>query len=718
MTTNFVSRDSQNSIDKLNAFVKKYESMGAFGLREQLFHDDAWKTNNLSSKGKSGYIYFSKINYNPVNHRNKKGKPSSIPIDMAMPAQYSRFSKAIISHLHITNKSTAIPNRCIALKWLLAALEEQGEPVDPTEICVATLDHACELLRQSDLNITTQALIASAISIIWETMVEQELVQLPADWEVPIRLGETNSNVKLGEEFDALRMKKLPNPRAIEALGILFQSDGHDLRTIFVSSYAAIALCAPERSVEFLFAPASLLTTWTDPDTLDEGVSLRWFPAKGAEPQCKNVSLNMSEIARRAYKRLYSISQPARDLALWYETNPTKIYLPSDLEYLRTKSTIDINEAHAILYGGPVRKLDTLTNEHRLAKDFLKQNNVPFNRTSTGRGGRPGTLLFHDLEKAVLRNLPHGFPIMDPSTGMKYSEALCVLRRHEFSGFKVGCMPAVLQLVSYSMLMTQLVGSASSKSIFTQHGFVGDQGELLRITTHQFRHYLNTIVRNSGNLNEEEIAVWSGRKNINQNFVYDHRSADDKLHQLEVQLGFHSDTKPFGDISKRIFIKKSQFGDIEKITAHLTDIGYCLHNYMQSPCPIMENCVQCQESVCIMGELRSREAVERLLTESTRLTNAAQMDMDQGMDGAADWVKVHLEREAVLRNLLAILNNPNIPDGTPITLNVKTPNRLKEIISRRTIPIQSVAASIQSLDDVAHLLAAPPMNAMDMTDET
>lgn len=716
MIHTFISRDSQVATSNLDAFINKYELLGAFGLSEQSFNENAWKTNSIISKGKYSCIYFSKIDFNPIKFKTKRGDPSWIPEEMTMPSLYLQFAKSMISHLHLRHKSTAVSGRCTALKWLLAALEAQNQPTDPTEVNVAILEYACVMIRESGLEYSTQSYIANALNLIWKTMVEQELVRLPSDWEVPIRTKGTNSTVKLGAEFDAQRMKKLPNPRAIEALGDLFQRDDSDLRTIFISSYAALALCAPERSVEFLFAPADLLVSWTDSETQEKGVSLRWYPAKGAEPQCKNVSLNMSEVARRAHKRLHSISQPARELARWYEANPSKIYLPAGLEYLRSKGTIDINEAHAILYGGDVRKLDTLINEHRSAKEFLKNNNVPYQRTNVGRGGRPGTLSFDDLEKAVLRNLPQGFPVMDSATGMKYSEALCILRRHEFSGVKIGYMPAILQPVSYSMISSQLTGSKHSKSIFSQHGFMGDQGESLRVTTHQFRHYLNTIVRHNGNLNEEEIAVWSGRKNINQNSVYDHRSADDKIHQLEVQLGFHSDTKPFGDISKRIFIKRNQFGDIDKITAHLTDIGYCLHNYMQSPCPIMRNCIQCAESVCIMGDMRSRQAVEQLHTESSLLTLAAKADMDQGMEGAADWFKAHLEREAFLKNLLTILYNSNIPDGTPITLNVETPNRLREAMSRRTIPIRSVAANIQSLAEVTQLLAAPSTNSTGMLD--
>lgn len=719
MTTTFVSREARLVRANLFAFIAKYRELGAFGLSSQPFKDDAWNFTGMGSKGKSGYIYFTRLGFNGKKHQTHDGEPSMIPKAARMPPLYLRFAKAMLSHLHLTHTSTSVWIRSAALTHLLAALEAQNQHAEPTEVNVAFLESACEMLRLSSLNKSSQAHIASALAMIWKTMVDLELVQAPAHWENPIRQTESSHHLKLGAEFDAKRHKKLPSPRAIEVLGSLFQRDDTDLRTTFVTSYVALTLCAPERSVEFLFAPADLLTPWTDDDTQEKGVSLRWFPVKGADPQCKNVSLNMSPIARRAHERLYALTQPARELARWYEVNPSTIYLPARLEYLRGKGTIDINEAHAILFSGDVRKLDTKAKEQQLAKDFLSTNNVPYSKGVGGRGGgRPGTLAFADLEQAVLRQLPVGFPIMDPTTGMKYSEALCVLRRHEFAGVNVGYMPAILQVVSYSMLASQLSGGQNTKSIFDQYGFTGDQGEPLGLRTHQLRHYLNTLVRRNGELTEEEIAFWSGRKDVNQNVIYDNRSANDTMHELEVRLGFHSDTKPFGNLSKRIFIKRNQFGDIEKITAHLTDIGYCLHNYMQSPCPIMRNCIQCGESVCIKGDECSRRALNQLYADSSLLTAAARRDMEAEMDGATEWFKAHLEREGVLKNLLDILDNPDIPDGTPIILNVKTPNRLKEAITRRSIPIRPVAANIQSMTDVTRLLAAPANSTKGMSDAT
>ncbi len=719
----FISRDAHLARVNLDAFIKKYRPLGAWGLSTHPFEDDAWPIQGVAGKGRSGYAYFARRGYYSREHKIKADTPATIPDGFLMPPLFRDFAKALLAHRHLTQPTTAIRPCIDALAFLLAALERtDGFEPDPTGLGITELDVACDLMAESGLAKSTLSLCGSALATLWKQMVVLELVQLPAAWSNPFRCGGVGDYLKLGAEFDAQRFRRLPDPRALEASAAMFRRDDLGVRATFVSSYVAFAMCAPERSVEFRFALADLLAPWTDPETCEEGVTLRWFPAKRAAPQTKNVDIQMSPIARRAHQRLYDLSAPARALARWYEANPTRMYLPPQLEYLRDKPIIDVYEAHAALYGGEVI---TESPAHHFAdntRNFLKRNKVSVTYRAAGarRGRKLSTLAFADLEKAVLRQLPDGFPIMDTQTGMKYSEALCLLRRNEFAnGWNTGAMQAILQPVTGPMIYSAL-GNHDNGSIFLQYGYTGTNGEPLKLRSHQMRHYLNTIVRrnsrSSSKLTEEEIALWSGRKDINQNRVYDHQSASDKMHELEVRLGFHSDTTPFGDISKRIFVSRNQFGQIEKITAHLTDIGYCLHDYMQSPCPIAKNCIQCAESVCIKGDESSRKALGLLYADSRALTEAAQRDAEGGVHGADEWFKAHLDREEVLKNLLDILDNPEVSEGTPIILNVQTPNRIMEALARRTIPIKPVAATIQALTDVTRLMAAPTNDSKDVPD--
>lgn len=710
MTTPLIARPALDARANLDAFIEKYSSRGAWGKGDHPFDDNAWPIEGIAQRGCKGYLYFARRGYNPKRHFVDKGQSAQIPADQLQPDLFRRFSKAMQAHLYLNRPTTGVKTREAAIDALLTALERCGT-YDPTKVSVAVLEKACEIM-QYEWKVESAPRLATQLAIIWDAMLQNELVALPAYWTSPIRQTRTRDAIRLGPEFDELRTKRLPNPRAIEMCAELFRRDDTDLRTTFSTSAIALMLCSPDRSVEFLFAQADLLAPWTDPDTMEQGVSKRWRPAKGAQPLLKNVVPAMRDIAIRAHERILRVTEPARELARWYEANPNRIYLPPQLEYLRQKTVLNLQEVRAILYGGVVRKLDKHTHQEggRITR-FLKGHHVP--RSISKEAGT--TVTFSNLEQAILGLLPKGFPVMDAKTGLKYSEALCVLRHQEFAEYETGFMPAVLQRVTYTMLASGLKASSIKKkhviTIFERYGYHDGQGGFLSLTSHQLRHYLNTLVRRDGALTEQEIAYWSGRKDVSQNPVYDHVSVDDKLHKLEVRLRFHTDTRPFGDINDRIFIRRDEFGEIEKITAHLSFFGYCLHDYMQAPCQLHGDCIQCTELVCIKGDKRSKSALETLYAESRALTEAAQRDCEAGMLGAVEWFQAHSRRESFLKNLKDILDDPEILDGTPIRLNITMPNKIREAMSRRVIPIKPIAASIQSMENVSTLLAAPPGSA-------
>lgn len=706
MTTLLIPRTTQDAQANLDAFITRKRAMGAWGKGESPFDDDAWPLEGVINKGVKGFLYYARRSYIPRLYYVGHGKASFIPADQLHPDLFRNFAKAMQVHLYLTRPTTGVKTRNTALEALFEALDESGT-TDPSEVSTSVLDRTCEIILH-EWRLESAPALLSQLEVIWQAMVSNELVIMPAYWTSPIQKSNTSDRIRLGPEFDALRVKKLPNPRAIEACAELFQRDDTDFCTTFVTSIVALMLCSPDRSVELLYSQADLLSPWTDPDTGEQGVSKRWRPAKGAPPLLKNVVPSMREIAVRAHERLHRLTEPGRELARWYEANPNRIYLPSHLEYLRHQTILNQREVRAILYGGEVRMLDKYHQEgHRVAK-FLRDNHV-----QRLKKGVNSTVAFADIEQAILRHLPKGFPIMDAKSNMKYSEALCVIRNQEFAGYITGFMQPMLQTVTYSMIASALKvqSGARGKSIFAQHGYKDDQGEVLSLATHQMRHYLNTLVRREGILTEQEIAFWSGRKDESQNAVYDHVSVDDKLHKLEVRLGFHSDTHPFGNINDRIFIRRDQFGMLEKITAHLSFLGYCLHDYMQAPCQFHENCIQCAEMVCIKGDERTRSALEILYADSLALTEAARRDSDSEMLGAAEWFKVHSQREGFLKNLKDIFDSTEIQDGTPIRLNISTPNRIWDVMARRVIPIKPVSAGIKSMEEITSLLAVTPSGA-------
>lgn len=707
--SSFTSRATIQAQSKLNNFIEYWRERGAFGLNIQAFEDDAWDATTLMGKGRAGYIYFSRPGYDSHKFKaGRGGKGSLIPPDLVMREPFRSFAKAMMSYFHMAARSQGVGERIRALGYLEEVLHDESVSIKcPTQITPYLLDQTIQFAQDvAKVSRQTAGRMGKFLEKVYGVMVESGLLALPDDWTSGIRLSGTK-NEHVGEEFDAARRKKLPDPAALEAIAEIFCRDNEDIRATFVSSSCALMLCSPDRMSEMLFAPANLLAEdWIDPETGEIGTGLRWFPAKGAPPMVKTVIPSMRNIAKRAVERLLLITEPARNLARWYENNPGRIYLPSDLEYLRNKKRVTTPEIRAILFGGEVRTIGQ--NEGSTVKrtlDWLRRKTVPI---EIGGPNHPSSVAFVDLERAVLSCLPKGFPVMDPMTGMRYSEALCLLREGEYRGRKLGIMPSVFKRITESQFQSSLKKKSKGKTIFEERGYKNNHGQLLSLTSHQLRHYLNTLVRQSGRLSENDIANWSGRRNVGQNKVYDHESANDKIAKLQLAVGDPQlSLGPFSNINKRVFIKRDKFAQIKIITAHVTDIGYCIHDYAQSPCQVHQNCINCNEMVCVKGDKEAETNLRKNQLEYESLVSKAKQMFDSEVLGSAEWYKHQLLTLDRINQLISIIDDPAIPADTVIQLSGVLPaSRIAMAKEARQITIERKHEIFNSLEDVQRSLTA------------
>ena len=143
-----------------------------------------------------------------------------------------------------------------------------------------------------------------------------------------------------------------------------------------------------------------------------------------------------------------------------------------------------------------------------------------------------GYYLFTDVENAILSMLPKNFPIMDNESGIKYKDALLVTQLNFFQSRKAtySCM---FQDITVDLVNDEL-GSRlqhGRESLFSRFDFTEPDGSPIKITSHQLRHWLNTIAQRGG-LSQLDIAKWSGRKDIHQNANYDHMTAYELIEKV------------------------------------------------------------------------------------------------------------------------------------------------------------------------------------------
>lgn len=468
-------------------------------------------------------------------------------------------------------------------------------------------------------------------------------------------------NIKFGDEFTELREKRLPDQEALEALPVAFRL-AKSLPDIVVTSCAGLLVIAPERINEVLTLSVDCQLELFHKPTEKMRYGIRWPGSKEFEDGINWLPNEaVSDLAKESISRLIAVTNPARELAEWYESNPTKLYLSPELEYLRAQEYVGPEEFCRIIGTEPGRADRSMRQWCEKRKIYTYKIN---NRL---------LMKFVDLEEAIVAMLPKKFPILDARTNLKYSEALFVVPKYgmaESRGFVYKCMiePVTINQVNDGL------GSRSKhdiSSVFTRLNLKNSDGENHRITSHQFRHYLNTIAQ-MGGLSELDIAQWSGRKDIRQNVDYDHVSSDHLLGMLREDA--ESDLNlPVGvskSKGKKPLIRRMDFISQLVPAAHTTDFGWCTHDYASSPCQTFRDCINCKEQVCLKGANSRLDNIRKAIIETDFLLNRSTKEDVDGAYGASRWVKHQRKTLERLTQLEELMVSSIIPDGTPIRLNV------------------------------------------------
>ncbi|MDL2313594.1 hypothetical protein LJC36_01280, partial [Desulfovibrio sp. OttesenSCG-928-C14] len=278
----------------------------------------------------------------------------------------------------------------------------------------------------------------------------------------------------------------------------------------------------------------------------------------------------------------------------------------------------------------------------------------------------------------------------DVTTKMKYSEILMIVRENELHSVRA-MNPCMFQVISTNMVNYHLGGRVrhGSPSIFTRFGFEEPDGSPIKITTHQFRHYVNTLMQ-EGCVSQLDNAIFSGRKSIQQNDEYNHMTSKAKLALLCKVVGEKS--KTLGSLAKipdLIPMSREAYARRRLPAAHVTDIGFCVHDFTQEPCMYYRQCIMCADLVCVKGVDEHAECLRRNLTNTRELLRQSEEAVAEDYAGAGRWVELQSLAVERMEALCAHLDDPRVPEGAVI--RVTPPHNLALEGGRRTpCPRQSL----------------------------
>ncbi|MCK2111211.1 integrase [Pseudomonas juntendi] len=575
-----------------------------------------------------------------------KGAPSrGYTSAQLLNSEIMPFAKAYVRYQQGINR-TKLVNELKALRCIEPALLSVKGVADISLVDTTVLDVAGGIAREYEAS-SYQA--GKALEKLVKFLNESKIVPSRLEWRNPIskpkEIDRTDPATK------AKRDGKLPDDAHMAAMAEIFANDSLHPRDRFTSSIFALLMSAPSRITEVQKLPLNVLHRQKDKKGV-ERLGLRFFAGKGYAWDIKYVLPFIEDITEEAVRRLTELSEEGRALARWYETNPTKFY--------RHDECPDVSEDAPLTDEQACLALGLRADNSRSAIDAYFQNYAPYKQWR--QRNEPLTLSF--LNEYCHSVLPKGFPWLDVERNLKYSQALCCYRAHEFR-LDLTTSRVKLWVPGKSAFTSDLNWiDGQERSIWNRNGYKNPDGSEITMTSHQIRHLLNTAAQR-GNVGQLDIARWSGRANIHQNPVYNHMAEDEYVKISENAL-------PEGVLDKVQANAPVTLADLEAIgdaIAHITIYGYCVHDYSMLPCQKHMDCLNCTEHACVKGDAEKLERLkmQRQLT-CVQLEKAKAADAS-GYFGADRWSQHQIKTLERLDQLIEIMENPDVRDGSVIMLN-------------------------------------------------
>ncbi|MDR3067162.1 MAG: integrase [Comamonas sp.] len=653
----FTPRAELEPLANIEAFIELCRDSKVLSADVQ-FDKNIWEIGFLKGQNKVVRVIYSTLEAANV-----------LDSEPALPAPFLNFAKATIIYLQDKRPVTTQSVRIAALRCLEAALRHETKGSRPTAVDHVVLDTAVAIAKKQ-VSPSVAYRIAGQIEYIAEFMAAKQFISLRQRWTHGMKKPqEVGSRISI--EALTARKEKLPSPATLRALAGVFQH-ATEPADVMTSSMTGLMVCAPERINEVLRLNRNCLV---EGDGEFKGkLGLRWSGSKGFENTTKWLPSVMADVAREAVANLVKVSGPAHELAAWYTVNPAKLFLHEGALHLRSQRILTAKDVALVLWGNvnthAISKAHQWAQSCNLKKQFLDGRRIGY--------------LFEDVERAIVNMLPPTFPFMPGSPDLRCVDALAVMRKKEMHAKRAPYL-CMFVCVDYEALTSRFGVREERKSIFEKFGYTEDDGSPIELTSHMLRHYLNTLAQ-MGGLSSTEIAIFSGRKDVRQNRYYDHVSSEEVQAPISEALksGFTSELEPV-NASARVLVLRSEFRGLRLTAGHTTEYGWCRHSMAGEPCQITRDCVNCHEQECIKGEAHKEANLRTLKSEIEYLLMQAKAALGDEEYGADVWVKhqtLTLERATML---LSILENPEVPAGARIRLDISPPSL---ITAENVRPIQ------------------------------
>lgn len=567
------------------------------------------------------------------------------------------FSKAFIRQYQTIQEAMNVGDWLNIFRILHDVLKELN-PDNPPSIMDLNVDVQIrieQLLKLSSNADKKKYHYAGKLETLYCWLVKKEI--LP---NLPIRKNPFSRGKDKIEQLDEESIKwseeRCPSMHQMLSLADCF-ARAKSIRDRFYTSVLVLLSFAPGRGSEI-----NSLTIHSLQQDDDGKYYVMWYSGKGYGDTKKWVPTVMVDSVKEAFKRLIEIGKPAREAAKFAFDNPNK--------FMRHKGCVTPNEFDE--------------NQPLTCTQFLNamsMKDTALNGRALNWGNLPqkwikeliakGDITYFVLGKLVNASYRNTDWPKNTKTGRPVWENLCLVREYEFSN-EVGVKAFSWVSISVNQINDQLGKRfESQQTLWERFGIKDEDDSEISLTSHQLRVWLNTHAMNGG-MSDYLLAMWSGRADVRQNKAYDGRTKGekDRLKNQIMLMDHKVPPSPLALFSARLPVPLPSLGVAREGVADFTGLGFCVHNFAQTPCTKSGECITCKDHLCMKGlpdTLENLEQMALLIAEQLETAKTAATDTTFGADR---WV-THLGwKLAHIHTIITNMKNPDIPNGAVIRIPV------------------------------------------------
>lgn len=689
----------QNAFINLQEFINEEKTyFSALNININ-WEDKKWNVQDwLFHRGEDAGLIFTY----PSKGQMKFPQRFSFPESSSLPSIYSDFTKSIAVYVCRTKGIGFMAirnyvNECRRLYIIMCSRNEDS----PTVLTRWHFEETLQLLREIGYKNIYDA--AASLQVIADIIDKKKITPVPIDFKNSATPNQSYHNYKaivdITDDDKRIDDEKLPSYEAMRAYAACTNNPINNDEEILLRTID-LFIAMGQRGNEVTLIPYDCWVEKVAKDKYGQTITdgngnkikesgLRYYAEKSFQSRVHWLAEQDIPLAMRAVSRLKELTKEVREAAKWQEDNPGKLW-----QFTEEDIVEDGNLIHLLGFEHTYN-LYLYLSRNNITPAYTDKNKrypLPRSRTCSAQFYKAG-----DIEKLLLPKLSDHIALKERVNGqwkviLRTSEVLSI----RFEGayrfkrkaniFKIFPGRTELRDISAALGAVPMI-----ESIFERRNLTEADGSKIVLTSHQPRHWRNTLYELAGMSNVQQ-ALAMGRQDLTQNKTYQHVTLAEQTHLHQEFLSFNSPMEKItflhdGIRNNRImggltdtynFLKEDKgvssaetFLKTHAQALHITPFGGCTHDFSQTPC--LKH-LQCWNGCSNLHRTNTSGETEKLqqLLESSRLALTKVRKESADEYGGNVWIQDLENKVKNLERALEIKADttpiPVFPDGKPVTL--------------------------------------------------